>query len=418
MQSQGLVGVAALLLLAWLLSENRKGALAGAQLRLVVVGLAVLAALAVLFAKAPPVKDALTALSSVATALDRATAAGTAFVFGYLGGGPSPLEFKPNQSTAVVLAFRYLPLILVISAISAVLFHWGILQAVVRAFAWALGRTLGIGGALGVGSAVNVFVGMIEAPIMVAPYVMRLARGELFALMTVGLATIAGTVMVLYATIIGQAVPGALGHILAASILNVPAALVISALMIPFAEHRTGGGFDPEKKTKSTMDAITQGTGNGVMLLLNVIAMLLVLVALVELANIILALLPDVGGKPLRLERIMGWIFAPLAFAIGIPWEEAAAGGQLLGTKIVLNELKAYIDLAGPENAALSAPTKLILTYALCGFANLGSLGILIGGLAALVPERRAEVVALGPRSVLAGLMATCLTGAVVGLLL
>jgi CNT family concentrative nucleoside transporter len=418
MPFQGLVGIVALLLLAWLLSENRKAALAGAQRRLVVAGLLLLVGLALLFAKVPPVKDALIGLSSVATALDRATAAGTAFVFGYLGGAPSPLEFKPNESTAVVLAFRYLPLILVISALSAVLFHWGVLQAVVRGFAWALGRTLGIGGALGVGAAVNVFVGMIEAPILVAPYLMRLSRGELFGLMTVGLATIAGTVMVLYATIIGQTVEGALGHVLAASILNVPSALVIAALMIPLAEQRTGGGFDPERKTASTMDAVTQGTANGILLLLNVVAMLLVLVAIVELVNIVLAQLPDVAGKPLRLERILGWAFAPLAFAIGVPWEEAAAGGQLLGTKIVLNELKAYLDLAGPENAGLSAHTKLVLTYALCGFANLGSLGILIGGMAALVPARRAEIVALGPRAVLAGLMATCLTGAVVGLLL
>jgi CNT family concentrative nucleoside transporter len=418
MPLQGLVGVVALLLLAWLLSENRKGALSGAQPRLLIAGLLLLAGLAVLFAKVPPVKEALTALNGVVTALDRATAAGTSFVFGFLGGAPSPLEFKPNQTTAVVLAFRYLPLILVISALSAILFHWGVLQAVVRGFAWALGRTLGIGGALGVGSAVNVFVGMIEAPILVGPYVMRLSRGELFALMTVGLATIAGTVMVLYATIIGGTVEGALGHILAGSILNVPAALVISALMIPFAEHRTGGGFDPERKTASTMDAITQGTANGIMLLINVVAMLLVLVAIVALVNIILGQLPEVGGQPLKLERMLGWVFAPLAYAIGLPWDEAGAGGQLLGTKIILNELIAYIDLAGAPGASLSAKSKLILTYALCGFANLGSLGILIGGLAALVPERRAEIVALGPRSVLAGLMATCLTGAVVGLLL
>lgn len=415
---QGLLGVVVLLLLAWLLSEDRKGAFAGAQRRLIVAGLIVLAALALLFVKVPPVKEALTALSSIATALDRATSAGTSFVFGYLGGGPSPLEFRPNQTSAVVLAFRFLPLILVISAISAVLFHWGVLQAVVRGFAWALGRTLGIGGALGVGSAVNVFVGMIEAPILIAPYVMRLARGELFALMTVGLATIAGTVMVLYATILGSTIEGALGHILAGSILNVPAALVIAALMVPFAQHRTGGGFDPERKTKSTMDAITLGTGNGVLLLINVVAMLLVLVALVALVNIVLAQFPDVGGAPLRLERILGWALAPLAFAIGIPWEEAAAGGQLLGTKIVLNELKAYLDLASPAYAGLTAHTKLILVYAMCGFANLGSLGILIGGLAALVPERRAEIVALGPRAIVAGVMATCLTGAVMGLLL
>ncbi len=417
MPAQGLVGVVALLLFAWLLSEDRKGALAGAQRRLILAGLLLLFGLALLLLKVPPMRDALLALNGVVNALDRATAAGTSFVFGFIGGAPAPMEIKPQQSAAI-LAFRYLPLILVISALSAVLFHWGVMQAVVRAFSWALQKTLGIGGALGVGSAVNIFVGMVEAPIMIAPYMARISRGELFALMTVGLGTVAGTVMVLYATILGQTVEGALGHILVASFLNVPASLVIAALMVPFATTATEGGFDPDRKTASTMDAVTRGTADGVMLLINVVAMLLVLVALVELVNIALDLLPDIAGKPIKLERIFGWIFSPLAFAIGIPWEEAAAGGQLLGTKTILNELVAYIDLANAENAGLSPKTKLILVYALCGFANLGSLGIMIGGMATLTPERRGEIVELGPRSVLAGLMTTCLTAAVVGLLL
>jgi CNT family concentrative nucleoside transporter len=411
------VGVAALLLIAWLLSEDRKGALAGAQRRLLLVGMALLFGLALVLLKVPPVKDALLSLNGIVNALDRATAAGTAFVFGFIGGAPAPMELKPNQATAI-LAFRYLPLILVISALSALLFHWGLMQAVVRAFAWALRRSLGIGGALGVGSAVNIFVGMVEAPIMIAPYMARISRGELFALMTVGLGTVAGTVMVLYATILGQTVEGALGHILVASFLNVPASLVIAALMVPFAAAATAGGFDPERKTASTMDAVTRGTADGVILLINVVAMLLVLVALVALANIVLDLLPDIAGKPIKLERVMGWVFAPLAFAIGIPWAEAASAGQLLGTKTILNELVAYIDLAGAEGAGLSAKSKLILVYALCGFANLGSLGIMIGGMATLTPERRGEIVELGPRVVLAGLMTTCLTAAVVGLLL
>ena len=417
MPLQGLVGVVALLLLAWLLSEDRKGALAGAQRRLLFAGLLLLFGLALLLLKVPPVRDALLALNGVVNAIDRATGAGTAFVFGFLGGAPAPMDIKPNQSTAV-LAFRYLPVILVISAISAVLFHWGVMQAVVRGFSWALQRTLGIGGALGVGSAVNVFVGMVEAPILIAPYMMRISRGEMFALMTVGLGTVAGTVMVLYATILGQTVEGALGHILVASFLNVPSSLVIAALMVPFAGEATGGGFDPERRSTSTMDAVTHGTADGIMLLINVVAMLLVLVALVELVNVILDLLPNVAGKPIKLERMFGWIFAPLAFVIGIPWEESGAAGQLLGTKTILNELVAYIDLANAENAALSAKSKLILVYALCGFANLGSLGIMIGGMATLTPERRAEIVELGPRSVLAGLMTTCLTAAVVGLLI
>ncbi len=415
MPLQGLLGVAALLLLSAALTEDRKAIFAGAQQRLIVAGLALLVLLALLLLRVPWLQQALLSLNLVVEALDGATAAGTSFVFGFLGGGATPFELKPHE-TAAVLAFRYLPLILVISALSALLFHWGVLQAIVQAFAWALRRTLGVGGALGVGSAVNVFVGMVEAPIMIAPYMPRVSRGELFALMTVGLATVAGTVMVLYATILQQTVDGALGHILIASVLNVPASLVIAALMVPFAETTTAGGFAPERQSASAMEAIAQGTGNGVMLLINVVAMLLVLVALVELANLVLAQLPDVFGKPIKLERIFGWLFAPLAFAIGIPWGEAAAGGQLLGTKVILNELKAYIDLAGAEGAELSARSKLILVYALCGFANLGSLGIMIGGMTALTPERRGEIIELGPKSVLAGLFGTCLTAAVIGL--
>jgi CNT family concentrative nucleoside transporter len=417
MEPQGLLGVAGIIGLAWALGENRRAAFSPGQRRLILAALALLFGLAVAAAKLPGIGDALGALTGIVVALDKATAAGTSFVFGHLAGGPLPYDAKAPHLTAV-LAFRFLPLILVVSALSALLFHFGIMQAVVRVFAAALGRTLGLGGALGVGSAVNVFVGMVEAPILIAPYVARLARGELFALMTVGLATVAGTVMVLYATILAPVVPGALGHILIGSILNVPAALLVAALMIPFAERRTEGGFDPEKRTSSAMDAITQGTTGGVALLINVVAMLLVLVALVALANSILGLAPDVAGKPLTLERLFGWAFAPLAYAIGVPWGEAASAGQLLGTKVIINELKAYIDMAGAGGAELSPRARTILVYALCGFANLGSLGILIGGMATLVPERRPEIVALGPRSVLAGLLATCLTGAVVGLFL
>ncbi len=414
MSLQGLLGVAALLALSAALTEDRKSVFAGAQRRLIGVGLVLLIVLALVLLRLPWVQQALLSLNVLVEALDRATAAGTSFVFGFLGGGTAPFELKPHE-TAAVLAFRYLPLILVISALSALLFHWGVLQAIVRVFAWALQRSLGIGGALGVGSAVNVFVGMVEAPIMIAPYVMRLSRGELFALMTVGLATVAGTVMVLYATILQRTVEGALGHILIASVLNVPASLVVAALRVPFAAT-TSGGFAPERKTASTMDAIVQGTSSGVVLLINVVAMLLVLVALVELANLLLGQLPDVAGKPLKLERMFGWVFAPLAFVIGIPWNEAAAAGQLLGTKVILNELKAYIDLAGSEGAALSERSKLILVYALCGFANLGSLGIMIGGMTTLTPDRRGEIIELGPKSVLAGLFGTCLTAAVIGL--
>jgi concentrative nucleoside transporter, CNT family len=413
MNPQGLLGAAGLIALAWALSEDRRKP----PLRLVGAGLALQVILALVLLKLPGVKDAVLELNAVVQALDKATRAGTGFVFGYVGGGAAP--FKVTQAGATfVLAFQALPLILVMSALSALLFHWRILPVIVNGFSWALGRTLGIGGALGVGAAANVFVGMVESPLLVRPYVARMSRGELFALMVCGMATLAGTVLVLYSVILGPVVPGALGHILSASLINVPGALLIAGLMVPPGEVSTEGGLAPEREAKSSIDAIVNGTTRGLALVLNVTAMLIVLVALVALANMILGLFPDYAGAPLTLERILGWVFAPLAWAIGVSWNEAATAGALLGKKVVLNELLAYIDLAklGPD--ALSERSRLIMVYALCGFANLGSLGIMLGGLGTLAPERRGEIVALGLKSVLAGVMTTALTAAIVGLMI
>ncbi len=349
--------------------------------------------------------------------LQEATRAGTGFVFGYLGGGALPFDEKA-PGASFVLAFQALPLILVMSALSAVLFHWKVLPVVVRGFAWALQRALGVGGAVGVGAAANVFVGMVEAPLLIRPYLKGLSRGELFAVMTCGMATIAGTVMVLYASILGPVVPGALGHILTASLINAPAAIMVARIMVP--DMGGGGtGFEmPRSDYRGTMDAVTRGTLDGVGLLINVIAMMVVLVALVSLVNQVLGLFPEVAGAALTLQRFLGWIMAPVTWLMGIPWAEARTAGALMGTKTVLNELIAYVELAGLPEGALGQRSRLIMTYAMCGFANLGSLGIMIGGLGTMAPERRGDVVALGFKSILAGTLATCLTGTLVGLLL
>jgi CNT family concentrative nucleoside transporter len=400
---------------AWAVSEDRAAARSRSTLRLVIAGLAVHVGLALVLLQVPWLREAILSLNVVVDALSKATTAGTSFVFGYLGGGPVPFEAK-YAHLVNVLAFKFLPLMLVISALSALLFHWRILPAVVGGFSWALRKTLGVRGPLGVGAAVNVFVGMVEAPLLVRPYLARMSRGEIFALMTVGLSTIAGTVMVLYATFLANAVPGSLGHILTASILNVPSALIVAALMVPFVDDASDDPVHLPRTDQSTMDALTRGTADGLSLLLNVTAMLLVLVALVALVNIVLSVAPDVAGKPLTLERMMGWLLSPVAWLIGIPWSESADAGALLGTKVVLNELKAYLDMAGTAGAGLSAHTKLILTYAMCGFANFGSVGIMIGGFASMVPERRAEIAALAIKSLGAGLMATLFTGAMIAL--
>jgi len=229
------------------------------------------------------------------------------------------------------------------------------------------------------------------------------------------MATIAGTVLFIYASIIRDTVDGAAGHLLVASVISAPAAVMIARIMVPGAREDAADKITPPRY-ESTMDAITQGTQSGLGLYLNIIAMLLVLVALVKLVNLGLGILPDIGSDPLTLQRLFGWLMSPLAWLMGVPWNEAAIAGSLLGTKTVLNEFLAFVDLAALPPGALSPESRLIMTYALCGFANFGSLGIMIGGLTSLVPDRRPEIVALGMRSIVGGTLATCCTGAVVAL--
>jgi CNT family concentrative nucleoside transporter len=405
-------GIGALLALAWAMSEDRRGV----QWRTVAVALLLAFALGAAMLKLPVLAGGLQRLNSVVDALNSATLAGTAFVFGYLGGGPPP--FTPTHPQAsFLLAFQALPLVLVISALSALLFHWRVLPWVVHGFAWLLRRSLGLGGAVGVSAAANVFVGMVEAPLVIAPYLARLSRGELFIVMNCGMATIAGTVLVLYATFLAPVVPNALAHLLVASFVATPVAIAVAAVMVP-SPLADAPEVRLQRQDANSIAAVTRGTLEGLQLLLNIVAMLVVFVALVALANAVLALLPHVGGQPLSLERIFGWTFAPLAWLIGVPLHEAAAAGNLLGKKTVLNEFIAYLELARLPAGQLSPRSTLLLTYALCGFANFGSLGIMLGGLDALLPpERRAELAALGMKSVLAGLLSTCLTAALIGLL-
>jgi len=310
-------------------------------------------------------------------------------------------------------------LLLVIGALSALMFHWRILPPLVRGFAWLLHKTLGQGGALGLGAAANVFVGMTEAPLLIRPYLRDMPRSSLFALMTTGMATIAGTVMVLYATFLNGVITDAMGHILTASLVSAPAALMVAGIMVPASDDAaTDEAIDLQSRYRGSIDAITRGTIEAIPLFLNIIAMLIVFVALVTLANLLLGSLPHSGGEPLTLQRVLGWVMAPLMWVIGIPWAEATVAGSLMGIKTVLNELLAYIELAALPKETLSERSRLIVTYALCGFANLGSLGIMLGGLGAMVPERRAEITALGMKSILAGTLATLMTGAVVGMIL
>lgn len=408
---QSLLGYAAFIGIAWALSEQRRAI----PWRTVAAGVLLQFVLAVAILKLPAAQAAFAALNDALLALERATRAGTSLVFGYLGGGTLPFA-ETAAGASFVLAFQALPVVLVMSALSALLFHWRILPLLVRGLSWLLERTLGVGGAVGLSTAANVFVGMVEAPLLVKPYLARVSRGELFVILSAGMAGVAGTVMALYAGIVGPRIPGALGHILAASFISAPAAIVFSVLMVPPEGAPTGRDLRLPRIDGSSMDAITRGTTEGLQLLLNIVAMLIVLVALVALANQMLALLPD-AGTPWSLQRLLGFAMAPLAWLAGVPWSEAGTAGALLGSKTVLNELIAYLELAALPPEALSERSRVIMVYALCGFANLGSLGILIGGLTTMLPERRQEIIALGPRTLVAGTLATLSCGCVVGTL-
>ena len=397
-----LAGIAGLLAIAWLASEDRRGV----PWRAVGAGLLLELVLAFLFLKIDFIRQVFMKLNDALLVLEHATQAGTGLVFGYLGGAPAPFQVSVPEAT-FILAFRALPLVLVISALSALLFYWRVLPALVRAISWLLRKAMGVGGVVGLSTAANVFVGMVEAPLFVKPWLARVSRGELFAIMTGGMASIAGTVLFLYAAILGPVVPGAVAHLLIASILSAPAALAVAFTMVPPRGEVTGGELDLRSEATGSMDAVTRGTLEGAQLLVNIIAMLVVFVALVALVNLTIA--------PYTLQGLLGVALAPLAWLAGVPWAEAQAGGALIATKTVLNELVAYLDLA---HSGLSERSRLLMTYALCGFANFGSLGIMIGGLGTMCPERRAEVVALGLRSIVAGTLATCLTAASVALIL
>jgi CNT family concentrative nucleoside transporter len=409
---QSIAGLVVFAAFAWLISENRKRI----NVKIVLIGIGLQLVVGFVLLKLPMFREFFLYLNRLVLSLEESTTAGTSFVFGYLGGGPLPFEEK-YPGAGFILAFRALPLILLMSALSALLFYWKILPLVVRAFSWALQKTMGVGGAEGLGVSANIFVGMVESPLFIRPYLQFMTRSELFTIMTCGMATIAGTVMVLYASVLSKTIPDVMGHILTASIISVPAAITISKIMVPETGELTSGEMISPEEATSSMDAVTKGTLQGVKLLLNILAMLVVLVALVHLVNLILGLLPNIQNQPVTLQRIMGLIMAPVVWLMGVPWSEATTAGALMGTKTILNEFIAYLDMSRLAEGSLSSRSLMILTYAMCGFANPGSLGIMIGGMGTMAPERRDEIVALGFRSIIAGTLATSMTGAVVGII-
>ncbi len=409
---QSLFGFFALFAFAWAISEKRTVI----SWRTVIGAVLLQIVLFIVMFKFPWFREVSEVLNNGLNGIASATKEGTKFVFGYIGGGDTPFKVEAPQN-GFVLATMALPLVIVVSALSSLLFYWKILPTIVNAFSWLLKKTIGVGGAVGLSTAANVFLGTVEAPLFIKPYIAKLSRGELLITMAAGMAGIAGTVMVLYGFILGSVVPEVAGHLLIVSFVSAPAAIAFSALMVPHEGPHTDGNIDTGTNVTSAMDAITQGTTDGVATFINIIAMLIVLTALIAIVNQLFALVGPVGGKTLTLQGIFGLVFAPITWLIGVPWDQAQTAGGLMGTKTVLNEFFAYIDMSKLAAGALDARSKLIMIYALCGFANFASLGIIIGGMSTLCPERRADIINLGYKSLIAGTLSTLSCGALVGII-
>jgi CNT family concentrative nucleoside transporter len=409
---QSAFGICAILAFAWLLSERKRAF----PWRVVATGVLIQIVLAAMFLNVPIMRDALLSLNVVVEAIQIATKAGTSFVFGYVGGAEAPFAIT-NPGAMGNFAFQILPSLMVIGALSALAWHWRILPAIVAAMSWALRRTLGIGGAVGVSCGANVFLGTIESPLLIKPYLERLTRSELFIVFTCGMANASGTILVFYSIILRPVVgDAALGHIIIASLLSLPASIIIAMVMIP-GKETTPADAGVGHSYHGTMDAVARGTTDGLAMFLQIIAMLIVVIALVALANYMLGVFGDVWGAPLTFERMAAWFFAPIAWAIGIPWSEAIEAGKLLGLKFILNEVVAYLSQASLPANTLSDRTDLMMLYALCGFANFSSVGITIAGVTILAPNRRREIVQLAQRSLISGTLASLMVGATIGLM-
>ncbi len=412
--AQSLTGIALTLLVCWAVSENRKAF----PWRLAIGAVAVQLGLIFLLFGLPSARGVVAGISAAVDGLAAGTAKGTQFVFGYLGGSPPPFAVT-NPDAGFMFAFQVLPLILVISALSALLWHWKILKWIIRLFGLLFEKALGMGGASATATAANIFVGMIETPIIIRAYLDKLTRSELFLMMVVGLATVAGSTMVAYALVLKASLPNAAAHVLVASVVSAPAGVLLARIIIPEApgQSATQADYTSLLRYESSIDAISKGVQDGLMVVLNISAILIVFVALVAIANLILGIFPDVAGAPLTIERILGVAFSPLAWTLGIDWSEAGKAGWLLGVKLMLTEFIGFIELGSIPADQMSERTRMIMTYALCGFANVGSVGITVSGLGVLMPERRAEVIGMVWKALLAGFLATCMTASVVGAL-
>jgi CNT family concentrative nucleoside transporter len=407
---QALIGIVVFVLLALPFSSNWRRV----SIKLVAFAIGLQFIICALLLKAPGIREGLQYVNNAVGALGAATMKGTSFVYGYLGGGAPPFEVT-NPGTLATFAFQVLPLVIVMSALSALLWYWRILPLVIRGISVVFERALGTRGPAGLVATANIFMGQIEAPLLVRPYLARMTQYELLLVMTAGMATIAGSVMVIYSAMLGAQIQGVLGQLITKSIMSVPAAILFAHVLLPVDNDSSQQLEKPPRVYESSMDAITRGTSDGLNIYLNILAILIVAIALVALLNGMVSFI-HIGGEPLTLERVAGWAFAPIAWLMGVPWNESVAVGSLLGIKTVLNEFIAYLNLQALPAGTLSEHSKLIALYAVCGFANLSSVGIQISGIGAMAPERRNDLARLGFRALLAATLASCMCGAIAGI--
>lgn len=410
--ARALAGVMAFIGLAWALSEDRRAFAP----RTVAFGLLGQIVIALLLTRLPAITAGFGALARGVDALQASAGAGATFVFGYLGGGPQPFVMAPGNPSTFVFGLQVLPAVLLVSALAAVLWHWGILRWIVRGAAWAFGRAFGVSGPVGVSTSACIFLGMVEAPLLVRPLLPLLSRGEIFIIMVDGLSVIAGSTMILLGAMLGSHLPDAFIHLLTASLISTPMAIVMARIIVPSPIVRGGERIALESPYRSSLDAMTHGTINAVKVAAYVVAMLIVFVGTIALIDRLLAALP-IANHSLSLSGIFGWLFAPFAWLMGVTSGDYNTVGSLLGTKVAANEVVAYGRLVALPPGTLSAKSELIATYALCSFGNLGSVAILIGTLAAMAPEKAEEVVALGPKAIAGAFLTTCMTGCIIGLI-
>lgn len=410
--ARALLGIALIFAIGWGLSEKRSQF----PLRLVLGAVAMQFAFALVLFGIPFVRNLLFKANFIVDALQEATRNGTSFVFGYVGDNQAASAIMTGDAPPLFF-FQILPVVIVVAALSAILWHWHILRWITKGFAFIFRKLMGLGGATSLAVSANVFMGMTEAPVLVKPYIKGMTRSEIFILMTAGFATIAGSVLVIYTTFLDGVMANPLAQLLTASIIAAPAAVAMALVMIPETTDPSERAHEPDFKYNSTMDAFATGAADGLQIVLNIATMLIAALALLWLVNAGLGALPAVGGEPLSIQRVLGWIFSPLMYMIGVPWSEAPLSGSLMGIKTVLTEFVAFIELGAIPADAMDPRTRIITAHAICGFANFGSIGILIGGLNIICPERRSTFLELAWKTLIAGTLATCLSGAVVGAL-